>query len=336
MITGRYPELFAAAQQWVAHWGVTDHDRALVVADTGTCAPLLHACYTAISATGADVVLVCFNARPQPFMNVPDLVERVMVEADFYLTLMSESWSYSLSMDRVLRHCRHRTIRWANFGGREEDVAHFVELVPDPAVHERTRRARVLVDGAKAFHLTSPLGTNLRLGRGDPAERVAYAPDGQVAFAMPSETVVGQLALVGAVRSRCPGPVGVRRMVEDPIYLRVDAGLITQIEEDHGNARWLAHWFRQWNDPEVYRVAHVNLGLDHRVKLHYLDNLAVHFNYGGILLGVGTQHSALFGHAGVCQAPAHIELHHTGLTLEIDGRRILENGEFTLASGLGR
>lgn len=336
MSMDRHTEIFRAAQKWVAHWHVTSRDRALIVADTGTYPLLLHACYTALSATGADVVLVSFDARQQPFTDVPQLVERIMVEADFFLTLMSESWSYSPSMDRVLRHPRAAEIRRENWGGREEDVPHFIELVPDPAVQERTRRARPLIDGAKVFHLTSTLGTDLMVARGDPKERVAFAPDGQVAFAMPPESVNGRLAFVGAARSRAPGPVGVRRLIEEPIYMQVENGLITSIEESHGDARWLAAWFRQWNDPEVYRFAHMNLGLDHRVKLHYLDNLAVHFNYGGILLGVGTQHTPLFGHPDVQQAAAHIELQHTGLTLDIDGRRILENGEFTTDSRLRR
>lgn len=336
MTLNRYTELFRAAQQWVAHWDIAPRDRALIVADTGTFEPLLQACHTALSATGADVVLVTFDARQQPFTNVPELAERIMTEADFYLTLMSESWSYSASMDRVLRHARSKPSRRANWGGREEDIPHFIELVPDPVVQERTRRAQPIIDGAKTFHLTSELGTDLTLSRGDPTINVAYVPDGQVAFAMPPDSVNGRLALVGAVRSRCPGPVGVKRLIETPIHMQVESGLITRIEESHGDARWLAAWFKQWNDREVYRFAHMNLGLDHRVKLSYLDNLAVHFNYGGILLGVGTQHTPLFGHSDVRQAAAHIELQHTGLNLDVNGRRILEQGEFTENSGLRR
>lgn len=332
----RFEQLVYAAQQRFEHWGVGPDDKVVIMADTGTYQPLLEACHAAAVASGADTTVVMYNARSQPFRDIPQLAEEAVLQSTFYLTIMASRWSYSNSMARVMRDPRHKSIRSASWDGDEDGIYHFVKLLPNEEVVGRTDRAHRLIDAARVIHVRSELGTDITLERGDPAQVVAYAPAGQVAFAAPPESVNGTMMLVGAHRSRSPGPEGHRRLMQWAVRIEFQKGYITQIARDNPDGEYLDKWFRSWNDPEVYRFAHINLGLDHRVRLECLDNLAVHFNYGGLLFGIGAMSTPLFGHTEVFQAKAHIELQLTGADLFLDGRQVLQGGEFLPDTGLRR
>lgn len=334
MHTDRFEQLFHAAQRHFEGWGVSAADRVVLVADNGTHRPLLDACHTAAVATGADVTIVYYNARRRPFMDIPRAAEAAILESTFYLILMSGRWSYSASMDRVLRDPRHQNIRTAEWDGDADSIDHFVELVPNEEVIERTARAQVLIDSARQIHITSALGTDITMERGNPTEIPAYLEWGQVAIAAPFRSVNGTMMFQGAHRSRFPGPHGHRRLTQWPVRIRFEDGYIVEIARDNPDGVFLDDWFRQWKDREVYRFAHINLGLEHRIHLEYLDNLAVHFNYGGLLFGVGAMNTPLFGHGDVYQAKAHIELQLTGADYFLDGRQIMHQGEFLPDTGL--
>lgn len=328
----RMSELMAAAHRHLSWWGLRPEYKTVIVADSGTYPPLLDACSQAATALGADPIVITFPTRPQPFTELPELAQAAMVKADFLLTLTSESWSYTETLFRLFREAPQQ-IR-ARWDGREEDVPHFLELLPDPDVRARSRRARELIDAARMLRITSRLGTDLTFARGDPTKRIAYVPDGQCAFAPPTESANGVLMFRGAYRTRCPGPLGHKGLVRLPVRLTIEAGVIQSISTDTEAGVFLAEWFASWDDPDVYKLAHMNLGLDHRIHLEYLDNLAVHFNYGGILTGWGLNQTPRFGAEEKRQASAHMELQLTGASLFLDDTQILAAGEFTPESGL--
>lgn len=331
----RFEQLFHAAQRRFEFWDATAEDKIVIMADTGTYKPLLEACHAAAVALGADVTVVTYSARRRPFLDIPKPAEVALLQATFYLTIMQGRWSYSASMQRVLTDPKHENIKTAEWDGDEDSIYHFVELLPDERVIERTERALKLINAAQVIQVKSDLGTDLTLERGDPGKVLAYAPAGQVAIAAPPESVNGTMMFVGGHRTRMPGPdVGHRRMVYDPVRIEFENGYITDIAQDNADGRFLHHWFHSWKDQEVNRFAHINLGLDHRVRLDILDNIAVHYNYGGLLFGVGVMNSPLFGHQDFRQAKSHIELQLTGTDYYLDGRQIMKGGEFMPDTGL--
>ncbi len=327
-------ELLSAARLRLRAWGLTPGDKAIVLADTDTYAPLLEACFLAASEVTPDLCVVTYPTRFEPFADIPDVVERAIAQCTFIVDIPSRAWTYSGSHNRVESWVQQAGIKGGRWGGQEEDIPHFKLLTPDDTVDLRSRRAKDLFDRAHELHLTSSVGTDLYVSRGDPLERPTFAPSGQAAFAPPEESVNGVLVLLGAIRSRMPGPDGPRLLVNEPTRCEFEAGVLVGIDETGAVGRFLSNWFASWRDPLVYHFAHINLGVDHRVRLQYLDNLAVHFNYGGILCGIGTQYTPLFGHSSVRQARAHIELHVTGTSLEVDGVQVTRDGQFTAESGI--
>jgi hypothetical protein len=331
----RFEQLLQAAQCRLEHWGARPDDKIVIMADTGTFPPLLEACHAAAVALGADTSVVMYSGRRRPFLDIPRLAEEAILQSDFFLSIMAGRWSYSSSMARVLGDPRYRSIRSGSWDGDADSIHHFVELLPNDQVIERTERAHELIDSASVLEVKSDLGTDIALERGDPEKIIAYAPAGQVAIAAPPESVNGTMMFVGAHRSRSPGPeVGHRRMMQWPVRIEFEKGYITEIARDNPDGEFLDDWFRRWDDAEVYRFSHINLGLDHRVRLEVLDNLAVHFNYGGLLFGIGAMNTPLFGHDEVFRAKAHIELQLTGADLFLDGRQIMRGGDFLADTGL--
>ena len=138
----------------------------------------------------------------------------------------------------------------------------------------------------------------------------------------------------GSYVTRCPGPHGHSGLVHKPVHIEIDRGRIVSISRDTEQGIFLDDWFSSWEDPAVYYIDHFNIGVEHRVRLEYLDNLSTHFNYGGILMGFGVSFSSNRGDPGVFRANGHIELQLTGATLFFDERPIMVDGEFTRESGL--
>lgn len=350
MLNG-YPEIFEAAQRRFEHDGIGPGQGVLVLADTGTYQPLLDAVYGAAAARGADVSMLVFRGFDQPFRDIPAMVENAIRNVDYTFTLLSRPWFYNASSERARGHMRLTGKRMAGWEGIEDAVRHFVALAPrDPEVADRTERMAKLLFRARMLRLTSREGTDLTMERGDPLKQLMNNPVGQVNYSPlsiesrvaiakgdrtpPREVCGGTLMFQGAYRTLGPGRGIHKALVRQPVRIELEHGRIVDIARDTEHGVFLHEWFHSWGDPAVFCIDHLNVGLDHRVQLDALDNLAVHFNYGGILMGFGISFSSNRGDPGVFRAKGHIEMHLTGANLFFDDRQILKDGDFTLESGV--
>ncbi|MGQ0572246.1 MAG: hypothetical protein ACT4P5_22295 [Armatimonadota bacterium] len=347
----RFPELFDAAKQHLESDRLAPGEKMVIIADTGTYEPLRDAVYAAGVACGADVSLFVIKAFEQPFSDIPPLVESAMYAADYTFSLLSRPWFYNASSERARGHMRVTGSRMGGWEGIEDAVGHFLALLPgDPAVTDRTQKMAKILYHASIIRVTSRVGTDLTFERGNPQTQlmnneigqVNYSPlsiDSRMAIATgsgmpPGEVCSGTLMLQGAYRTLCPGPGIHKSLIRQPVRIQIERGRIVEIARDTEDGVFLHDWFHSWDDPAVYYLDHVNIGLDHRIRLEYLDNIAVHFNYGGILMGFGISFSSNRGDPGVFRAKAHIELQLTGANLFFDDRQILKDGDFTLESGV--
>ena len=351
-MTERFSELYEAAKVRLAHAELKAGDQMLIIADSGTHQPLLDAVHTAGTALGADATVMRFRAREQPFnWELPPSIEQAIYSADFTYSLLSQAWFYNASSERVRGHMRKTGKRMASWEGRDVAVGHFLDLLPgNQEVIERSQLIGKLLYNARMIRITSRVGTHLIMERGDPQKQLMNNPAGHVNYSPLSiesrmaiakgehppthEVVQGTLMFKGAYVTRCPGPIGHSSMVHEPVHIDIDRGRIVHISRDTEHGAFLSDWFHSWQDPAVYYIDHLNIGVDHRIRLEYLDNLSVHRNYGGILMGFGISFSSTRGDPGVFRANAHIELQLTGATLYFDERPVLVDGEFTRESGL--
>lgn len=326
----RLPDLATAVRLHAKRWQVKPDERVVILTSTETYPPTREAAVSAVVEAGADPVVVTLQVRGPLLGEMPAAAVDLLSAAELVVDLQHLTWAYTESQTRVRAALAERGGRLVALHGREEDVYHVLRCTPDPALIARTERAKAYVDGAKTIRVTSRLGTDLRVQRGNVRERPSFCPPGQAAFAPPDDGVDGVLYFVGGVRIQTPALR--KQMIYEPVRMEIAEGKIREIHRDNGSAAMLDDWFRSHKHPNSFHFAHINLGLDPRVELSQLDNLSVHYNYGGILMGFGVNYTPLFG--STVRAPSHVELALVGGSYAVDDTLLLIDGEFTEASGL--
>ena len=345
-------ELYVAAKARFDYHEVSSDESVLIIADSGTFEPLLSAVYKAAIATAADVTVLTFKAREQPFnWEIPGMIENAIYNADFTFSLLSQSWFYNASSERVRGHMRMTGKRMTQWDGRKIAIPHFISCLPgNPEVTERSQILAKMMHEVRMIRVTSSLGTQLIMERGDPLTQLMNNREGQVNYSPLSlqsrlaiakrehppthEVMNGTIMFQGAYSTFCPGPGSLEDVVREPVRIEIYRGRIVSISRDTEQGIFLDDWFRSWEDPAVYYIDHFNIGTDHRINLEHLDGISTHHNYGGLLFGFGVSFSSNRGDPGVFRANAHIELPLTGATLYFDDRLIIVDGEFTRESGM--
>lgn len=327
----RLAEMVRAFSLQLEDGGVSPADKVLILCSTDNHPPLVKAYFSAVAGLVAEPLLLRYRARP-PLSGLPEAVIDAASRADVVIDLKGITWIYTDSHDRFLRLLEERGGRQllGSAYGWEEDVYHLITLTPDPEVKKRSRRAQVFLDKAQTIRLTSSLGTDLVVRRGDPAQNLSWCPPGQAAFGPPDDGVDGVIYYQGGFRIQFPYVI--RRMVYEPVRIEIQKGRIVDIARDTADGIMLDDWFRSHNDPNSYQFAHINLGLDPRVQMHRLDNVAVHFNYGATLVAFGINYTPLFG--TTVKATSHIDMDYTGGDYWVDDLCLVQSGEFTDESEL--
>ena len=324
----KYPEILRAVQlRYQA--ARLDPERSLVIlASTENYPPLVDAYYSAAVALGADPILVTYKSRP-PMSELPDMILDIACRADQLVDLCYKTYVYSDSWDKVhaLLPQRGGRIIDSHMHGGEGDINYLLNCPPDSEMTSRVEKAKRMIDQAQEIRITSSLGTDLTVVRGD-RPSATHFPAGQVAFGPPAGCVDGVVFFVGGLLIQFPAHYA--RMVYQPVRIEVANGKLVVVNRDTEVGIMLDDWFRAQNDPNAYQFSHINLGFDHRVVLQDLDSISCHFNYGGVLIAFGAYFGPQF------KAKNHIDLALVGADYSIDGRPILVGGDFTAESGLRR
>jgi leucyl aminopeptidase (aminopeptidase T) len=327
----RFAEILRAVRLRYEAAELRPDERVVVLSSTENYRTLVQAYYSAAVEMGTDPILVTYKAR-SPFSGLPAIAVEAALQGDAIVDLCFKTWAYSDSFT-YFRQAQQvqggRSLSGLTYGW-EEDVSTLIACPPDPQVTERSRRAQELIDAAETIRVTSELGTDFSLARGDAQERPSYAPSGQVAFAPPEDSSNGVIQYVGGFRIQAPTMQ--KRMVYEPVRMEVEQGKLVKIARNTEVGIMLDDWFRSHNDANSYQFAHINLGLDPRIVLDYLDNTSIHFNYGGVLVAFGANNEPRFGSAVRCKS--HIDMNLVGADYFLDDRPIMISGEFTADSGL--
>ncbi len=187
----------------------------------------------------------------------------------------------------------------------------------------RSRAVAALLDAASTAHITCPRGTDLRL---DLTGREGIPDDGDMtargAFGnLPcGEGFIAPLTGEGQVVASSLGPLGIS---EEPARVTVKNGLVVAAESGLG-PQWLK-LLEQHGDPGR-NLAELGVGTNERAHL------------SGLVLEdekiLGTVHVAFGASAGIggtVSVPIHLDIVILDASLEVDGRTVLERGQFVLA-----
>jgi leucyl aminopeptidase (aminopeptidase T) len=328
-----FAELFQAAQQTVELCEVQPDESVIVYCDTRQDPALVEAFHTACVAGKTDVTVVRTLHR-FPETNPPPAAIAAMKAADMVFDLSSESWFYADCTPEILA-TGTRMLLFVDV--LPENI---VNRPPDREVAERAQRARAMLQAGQEFRVTTPEGTDFVCRRGDrrvnaqqgfvnrPGTHDLYA-NTTVAFAPPETEAEGVLYLNGP-QILYPQYT---YMVKEPVRVEVERGRIVRIDDSHEDGRIFRHWIEQFDDPNVYTIAHFGFSLDHRSRdLSRYDLSVWESLYAGVLVAFGANDSKSLG--GKTRAKGHSDSMLLQATFFIDGEPVIIDGEFTPESGL--
>lgn len=328
----RFAELFRAAQQTMKACKVQADEKVVVFADSGKSPALVEAFYTAGLATGADTVLVTMRTRPQPLLNPPSAAVQAMVEADVAFDLATNAWLYTEATNTIL-----------NSGTRMLQVLvgedTIIRRPPEEAIKRREEAASGLLADCQTFRVTSSLGTDLVMERGD---RPVHTQGGSVDHPGDWDSVGVCLGAFAPLEHAANGPIvfnGTLYLpsehlirIERPIEAEVKDGRLTNIKTDHGEAKLLDDWLTSWDDPNSYVIAHTGFGIDHRAELRPPDPGNWESYLGGVNVAFGGNNIPQL--KGKTECKSHFDAILLEATVEVDGKTVIEEGQFVGGTGL--
>jgi len=178
----------------------------------------------------------------------------------------------------------------------------------------------------KTFTLTAPGGTNmvcsiegrepvLDHGTAIVPGAASFPPNAEVALGPVEGTANGVLVFDGSI----PHPL--LNLIDEPVKCIVKDGFITEILGGR-EADILRKLLADFNDPTVYNIAELGLGLNKENFLcgHMAPDEG---SFGNIHIGIGKNLN--FG--GHVNSPLHLDLVIKTVTCEIDDRFIMKDGE---------
>lgn len=197
------------------------------------------------------------------------------------------------------------------------------------AIEPLCRRVGELLAQAGSVHLTTPLGTDLRLSvKGRPANPhcgiVRRPGDFTTVPNIEASSSPVKGSAVGLIVADASVPYYGIGLLEEPIRFTVSEGRVQRIEGGR-QASALDALLRKQNAPEVYNIAQISFGLNPHCPM---EGVMLHDEgvYGTAHIGIGT--SVLLG--GEVKTLTHFDALMWKPTLTLDGEVVLRDGLWLL------
>lgn len=278
----------------------------------------------AASAYRKDIEPVICIMMPREFDSnePPKIIAEAMKGSDAFLSVVGKSITHTNAVKEAIAN-GSRGIVLTQFnedmmihGGME---CNFEEQAPI------CKKVASMLANSKKVHLTTPLGTDLTFsaeGRRGNALYCLVEP-GEFSTAPTIEANVSPIE--GTAQGRIVADASVPYigigLLEEPIEFEVVDGFIVDIKGGY-QAKMLADNFKSMNDPNVYNIAELGIGLNPNCRFIglMLEDEGV---YGSVHIGIGTSINL----GGTLKAACHYDAIMTKPTVIADGVEILKDGK---------
>ena len=316
---GRVPDLGPAVDTVINRClAIKPGEETLVIADSGTRA-IGEALRDGAAAIGSDAVLMIMEPREVHGNEPPRTVAAALAACDVFIAPTTRSLSHTVARKRA----SEAGARGATMPGVTEDMLARVMAVDFDTMAARSDALARLLSEATTAHLSCPRGSDFTLdltGRqgipddGELTERGAFGnlPCGE-GFISP---IGGEGQIVVAATLASLG------IPEDPVTLSVEGGRLIAAEGRRG-PEFLA-LLRAAGELGT-NLAELGIGTNDRAQLtgSVLEDEKI----------LGTVHVAFGASAGIggtVSVPIHLDVVVLDPTLDVDGRRVLEQGRYVL------
>jgi 2,5-dihydroxypyridine 5,6-dioxygenase len=324
----RFAELFESARKTAKFCRVTPGEQVVIFRDSGTSQALADAFHAASLAAGAEVTIVSMTTRPGALNDPPEPAIAALCGADVVFDLASHAWLYTDATNRIL----DSGTRMLQLLVGEDTV---VARPPTEEIATRERMSRKLLEDSNRFRITSELGTDITLQRGD---RPVHTQGGFVdhpgdwdsygvflaAFAPPETQAEGILVIDGTLFL----PTEHKLVTETPIRTVVEAGRLVDIDVSTAQGRLLKDWLAAWKDPNSYVIAHTGFGLDERAKFEAPDSESY---LAGVNIAFGANNIPQL--KGQTKCRSHVDIVLRAASVELNGIKVIDRGQFVDGHG---
>lgn len=303
----------------------------VVTADTESDIRVVNATARAAFAVGAKPMVI-WTASPlgvgkaaDPMLPV-DSLAGALIGADVWVEFNNQWLLYSTPYEIALQ--KNNRLRHLCLVGMTVDM--MIRCIGRVDFEALTRFQQAFVTKLRAaahIRVTTPGGTDVsfnhvadrpircRLGQ-------AYRPGsemlgGQISVAPDFGSIQGTIVFDGSLVP----PVG---LLEGPIRLDVDQGVIKQVEGGK-QAKVFKKWLREFNDPQMFKLAHISYGFNPGAKLtgNILEDERV---WGATEWGIGNVGPSLLPPDGI-SAPSHCDGICLNSSVWLDGKAVTKEGE---------
>lgn len=315
-------DLMFGARRLVGHvTGVQSGETALVVLDSDTDESMGDALMTALREAGAEAQLLRTERAKTDSGEPPTSVAAAMLAADVVFLAVQVSLTHTDAVNAVCAR-----------GGR---VAALTQWIPEMmagggieadfhAIEPRVMRVAEIFDSGKTLRVTSPSGTDMTMditGRlGTPHAKTGVVRSGTFHPIPDIEAPVSPVTGSGTIVCDASIPYLGIGVLEEPVTLQVVDGNVVSIEGGWAADRVRDSW-AALNDPNVYNLAELGIGMNPHCKLigRMLEDEGVdstcHF-------GIGTSNTL----GGTVKAKCHYDFIVHNPTILVDDVVVMRDG----------
>ena len=304
--------------------GVKPGENVLIVTDF-MMMTIAEAVAAAAYQAGAEVVIGTILPRSGHGQEPPPPIAEAMKNADVIFTPVT----YSITHTRAVKEACEAGSRIIAMTDYREHM-----LIKGGLEAEFYETREMCLKFARAFEtsdtavLTSTAGTQLTMRKeGRPGNalfcivepgQMSPAPNVEANFSPTEGSAEGVIVADASIPYIDIG------VLTEPVTASVKKGMITDIKGGH-QAKILADDLKSRNDPQVYNVAELGVGLNPKCIMQgvMLEDEGV---YGSVHIGIGTNITL----GGNVKAAIHYDLLMWEATIALDGKVVLEKGQVRL------
>ncbi|HIH98302.1 MAG TPA: aminopeptidase [Thermoplasmata archaeon] len=302
----------------------------VITADTESDPRVVEATATAAFAVGAKPMVI-WTASPlgvgkaaDPMLPVEALTA-VLKVADAWAEFNNEWLLYSTPYEVAMKE--NKKIRHLCLVGMNVDMmVRVIGRVDLPTLGVFQDKLISLTKAAKHVRMTTPAGGDVEFDN-DPKRpiicEVGYADTpgshmlgGQIGWSPVFRSINGIISFDGSIVP----PIG---LVKEPVKLHVKEGKVEKIEGGE-DARTFEAWLKSFNDPNMFRIAHVCYGCNPGAKLTG-DIVEDERVWGCTEWGIGYVGQMLTGGEPI-PAPSHTDGICLNTSIWLDGKQIWDKG----------
>ncbi|WP_253724356.1 aminopeptidase [Sporosarcina sp. HYO08] len=303
---------------------VKENESVVIVTEPKTMS-IAESIAAAVTAVGAEPTVTVITPRQSDSAEPPATVAAAMKESDVFISAVYTSITHTYAVKNAVQN-GSRGIMLTQF--EDHMLIDSGVLADFPKAAPTCEAVAKALENAETIHLTTKYGTDLTMsakGRKSNA-MTGMVKSGQFAPVPTIEANVSPLegTANGTIVTDASIPYIGIGILKENVVATVKDGMITSIEGGH-EAKILAEDLASKNDPYVYNIAEIGVGLNPRCKFNglMLEDEGV---FGSVHIGIGS--SITLG--GEIKAACHYDLIMTGVTLVADGVTIIQDGEVLL------